>query len=172
MCIWSNSLQFSLVAQSCPTLWIPWTAACQTSLSITKSWGLLKVMSIESVLDMCIWSNIVLYMCIWSNRVLYILYTVCTNLGFGESYFTSQTNRIFMSQNCIGRQYVTRRGISCLCCLISTCHIVCVLIFFQISRSLFFISFKKGLKVDSQRVIWWSPDVIRYQGSYFPICHF
>ena len=27
----------------------PWTAACQASLSITKSWSLLKLMSIESV---------------------------------------------------------------------------------------------------------------------------
>ena len=29
---------------------IPWTAACQTSLSITNSWSLLKLMSIESVM--------------------------------------------------------------------------------------------------------------------------
>ena len=28
----------------------PWTAACQTSLSITNSWSLLKLMSIESVI--------------------------------------------------------------------------------------------------------------------------
>ena len=28
----------------------PWTAACQASLSITNSWSLLKVMSIESVM--------------------------------------------------------------------------------------------------------------------------
>ena len=28
----------------------PWTAACQASLSITDSWGLLKLMSIESVM--------------------------------------------------------------------------------------------------------------------------
>ena len=28
---------------------IPWTAACQASLSITNSWSLLKLMSIESV---------------------------------------------------------------------------------------------------------------------------
>ena len=28
----------------------PWTAACQTSLSITSSWTLLKLMSIESVM--------------------------------------------------------------------------------------------------------------------------
>ena len=28
----------------------PWTAACQASLSITSSWSLLKLMSIESVM--------------------------------------------------------------------------------------------------------------------------
>ena len=36
--------------QSCPTLCDPWTAACQASLSITNSWSLLKLMSIESVM--------------------------------------------------------------------------------------------------------------------------
>jgi len=30
-------IQFSSVAQSCPTLCAPWTAACQASLSITNS---------------------------------------------------------------------------------------------------------------------------------------
>ena len=39
---------FSSVAQLCPTLATPWTAACQASLSITSSWNLLKLMSIES----------------------------------------------------------------------------------------------------------------------------
>ena len=29
---------------------IPWTAACQASLSITNSWSLVKLMSIESVM--------------------------------------------------------------------------------------------------------------------------
>ena len=44
-----QSVQFSvrLFAQSCPTL-IPWTAACQASLSITNSQSLLKLMPIES----------------------------------------------------------------------------------------------------------------------------
>ena len=37
------------VAQSCPTLVTPWTAARQASLSITNSQTLLKLMSIESV---------------------------------------------------------------------------------------------------------------------------
>ena len=42
--------RFSLVAQSCPTLCDPWTAAHQASLSITNSWSLLKLTSIESVM--------------------------------------------------------------------------------------------------------------------------
>ena len=45
------SVQFSSVAQSCPTLETPWTAACQASLSITNSQSLLKLMSIESVMQ-------------------------------------------------------------------------------------------------------------------------
>ena len=42
--------QFSSVAQSCPTLCVPWTAARQASLSITNSWSLLLLMVIESVI--------------------------------------------------------------------------------------------------------------------------
>ena len=44
------SVQFSSVAQSCPTLCDPWTAACQASLSITNSQSLLKLLSIELVM--------------------------------------------------------------------------------------------------------------------------
>ena len=40
----------SSVTQSCPTFVTPWTAALQASLSITNSWNLLKLMSIESVM--------------------------------------------------------------------------------------------------------------------------
>ena len=39
--------------QSLTCVWLfaaPWTAACQTALSITNSWSLLKLMSIESVM--------------------------------------------------------------------------------------------------------------------------
>ena len=43
------SREFSSVTQSCLTLWDPWTAARQASLSITNSRSLLKFMSIESV---------------------------------------------------------------------------------------------------------------------------
>ena len=42
-------IPFSSVAQSCLTLWDPWTIACQASLSITTSQSLLKLMSIASV---------------------------------------------------------------------------------------------------------------------------
>ena len=42
-----SSPNFSSVTQSCPTLCDPWTAARQASLSITNSWSLLKLMSIE-----------------------------------------------------------------------------------------------------------------------------
>ena len=45
---WGTSVQFSSVAQSCPTLCDPMD--CQASLSITNSWSLLKLMSIELVM--------------------------------------------------------------------------------------------------------------------------
>ena len=41
---------FSSVAQSCLTFVNPWTAAHQAFLSITNSWSLLKLMSIDSVM--------------------------------------------------------------------------------------------------------------------------
>ena len=44
------SVQFSSVTQSCPTLSTPRTAARQASLSITISWNLHKLVSIESVI--------------------------------------------------------------------------------------------------------------------------
>ena len=45
-----SSVQFSSVAQSCPTLCNPMIAARQASLSITISWSSLKLTSIESVM--------------------------------------------------------------------------------------------------------------------------
>ena len=44
-------LQFSSVAQSCPLFVTPWTAARQASLSITNSWSLPKLMSVELVMS-------------------------------------------------------------------------------------------------------------------------
>ena len=43
-----SQVQFSSVAQLCPTLC--WTAECQASLSITNSQSLLKLMSVELVM--------------------------------------------------------------------------------------------------------------------------
>ena len=45
-----NSVQFSSVAQSCPTPCNPWIAARQASLFITISWSSLRLTSIESVM--------------------------------------------------------------------------------------------------------------------------
>ena len=45
-----NSPQFSSVSQSCPTLCDPMVTAPQASLSITNSWNLPKLMSIELVM--------------------------------------------------------------------------------------------------------------------------
>ena len=47
--VWKDSVQFSSVAQSCPTLCDPMNRST-TSLSITNSRSLLKPMSIESVM--------------------------------------------------------------------------------------------------------------------------
>ena len=46
-----SSVQFSSVTQSCPTLCNPWTTSCQVSLTIINSQSLLKLMSIESVMQ-------------------------------------------------------------------------------------------------------------------------
>ena len=45
-----SSVHFILVAQSCPTLCDPVDGSTQASLSITNSWSLPKLMSIESVM--------------------------------------------------------------------------------------------------------------------------
>ena len=44
------SVQFSHSVIRVPLIVTTWTAACQASLSITNSWSLLKLMSIESVM--------------------------------------------------------------------------------------------------------------------------
>ena len=46
---WFSSIQFSHSVMS-DSFAIPWTAACQASLSVTSSRSLLKLMSIESVM--------------------------------------------------------------------------------------------------------------------------
>ena len=47
----SNICDISSVAQSCPTLCNPGTAAHQASLSFTISWSLLKLTSLESLMS-------------------------------------------------------------------------------------------------------------------------
>ena len=67
---WTNSpIQFSLVAQSCLTA-TPCIAAHQASLSITNSWSLLQLTSIESVMP--------------SNHLI-----LCRSLLFPPSVFPS-----------------------------------------------------------------------------------
>ena len=46
------TVQFSLSVTS-DSLWPPWMAACQASLSITKSWSLLKLMSVWAQTILC-----------------------------------------------------------------------------------------------------------------------
>ena len=53
--IWENSVETCLFSsvQLLSHVWLfvtPWTAACQASLSITNSWSLPKLMSVESVM--------------------------------------------------------------------------------------------------------------------------
>ena len=45
-----HSVQFSSVAQSCPTLWNPMDCSSQASPSTANSWSLLKLISTESVM--------------------------------------------------------------------------------------------------------------------------
>ena len=48
---WTNQMESSVQSLShVQLLAVPWTAACQASLSITNSWNLLKLMSIASVM--------------------------------------------------------------------------------------------------------------------------
>ena len=48
ICMLYIYLNISSVAQSCPTLSTPQTAACQASLYIINSWSLLKLISLDS----------------------------------------------------------------------------------------------------------------------------
>ena len=91
----SSSLQFSAVTSHIQLFATPGTAACQASLSITKSWSLLKVMSIELVMP----SNILIFcrpvllppsifhsIRVFSNEsVLWIRWPTCWNFSFNIS---------------------------------------------------------------------------------------
>ena len=64
--IWSP---FYVSVQSLSCVWLletPWTATCQASLSIAKSWSLLKLMSIELWCHPTILSSVVPFSCLQS----------------------------------------------------------------------------------------------------------
>ena len=94
----------SSVAQSCLTLCNPWTAAHQASLSITNSWSLLKLMSIESVMPS---NHLILYgplllslsispsIRVFSNgSVLCIRWPVYCSFSFSISHFNEDSGLI------------------------------------------------------------------------------
>ena len=78
-------LQFSSVAQSCPTLHTPWTTACQASLSITKSWSLPRFMSIESVMA----SKHLIFCC-----PLLLLYSIFPSIRVFSNEFSIKKKKI------------------------------------------------------------------------------
>ena len=98
------SAQFSSVAQSCPTLWTPWTAARQASLSITNSRSSLKLMSIESVMPsnhlilchpLLLLSSIFLSIRVFSNEsVLLIRWPKYWSFSFSISPSNEHTGQI------------------------------------------------------------------------------
>ena len=87
--------QFSSVTQSCPPLCDPWTVARQASLSITSSWSLLRLMSIESVMSsnhlivchlLLLLPSIFLSIRVFSNEsVLHIRWPKCWSFSFSIS---------------------------------------------------------------------------------------
>ena len=92
---YNTKVQFSSLTQTCLILCVPWTEACQTSLSITNSWNLLKLTSIESVMPsnhliLCC-PHLLLYSIFPSSRVfsnesvLYIRWPEYWNFSFNIS---------------------------------------------------------------------------------------
>ena len=88
--------QFSSVAQSCPTLCDPWTAALQASLSITNSRSSLKLMSIKSVMPsshlilccpLLLFSTFPIIMVFSKESVLHIRWPKCWSFNFNISPF-------------------------------------------------------------------------------------
>ena len=99
-----ESVQFSSVAQSCLTLVTPWMAACQASLSITNTWSLLKLMSIELVMPskhvilcrpLLLLPSIFPNIRVFSNEsVLCIRWPKYWSFGFSISLFNEHTGLI------------------------------------------------------------------------------
>ena len=77
------------VAQSCLTLWTPWTAAHQSSLSFTISWSLLKLMSIQPTHPRCsplLLPSIIPSIRVFSNEsALHIRWPKYWNVSFNVS---------------------------------------------------------------------------------------
>ena len=76
--IWQDSWFWgysSVQSLSCVWLFaIPWTAACQASLSITNSWSLLKLMSIELVMastHLILWHPLLLLPSIFPSIIVF-----------------------------------------------------------------------------------------------------
>ena len=93
----------SVQSFSCVCLFAtPWIAACQASLSITNSWSLLKLMSIESVMP----ANHLL-LC----RPLLLLPSTFTSISiWTTSYFSKDTTQIEDKPH-DGRKYLCKQYI-------------------------------------------------------------
>ena len=88
------SLQFSSVVSGVWIFTIPWTAVRQASLSITNSWSLLKLMSIQLVMP----SNHLILCCPLllqpSMSQDGLVWSPCSPRGSQESFQTPQFKRI------------------------------------------------------------------------------
>ena len=88
------SLQFSSVVSGVWIFTIPWTAVRQASLSITNSWSLLKLMSIQLVMP----SNHLILCCplllLPSMSQDGLVWSPCSPRGSQESFRTPQFKRI------------------------------------------------------------------------------
>ena len=91
------SLFLVVLGVSCVWLFAtPWTAACQAFLSITNSWSLLNLMSIESVMP----TNHLFLCCpfFFCPQTYTMLYVNCTIIKLGEKEFCT----VFLTSYCNG----------------------------------------------------------------------
>ena len=78
--VFKNQKIFSSVQFSCSVMSdsvTPWIAACHTSLSITNSWSLLKLMFIESVMSS---NHFILYCPLLLLPLIFPIIRVCCNV--------------------------------------------------------------------------------------------
>ena len=105
-----NGIISSVQSLSCVRFFVtPWTAACQTSLSITNSWSLLKLMSIESVMPsnhlilchpLLLLSSVFPSIRVFSNEsVLCIMWPKYWSLSFSVSPSNEYSGLISFSTN-------------------------------------------------------------------------